>query len=555
MRRQRTNGELFLLWPALFACVLLATACGADSAETIGEDYDPFAGWGGGAGGADAGTSYGPDAGQGAGGNTNVNLGGTQDFGYFRRLLDDGIVPQPGDFEASGFFAEHHTPLPTPDCGERVCVQGLLGVMQTLFDRSQCTMLQVGLNSPLVADPGARPPLSLVVVVDVSGSMSSRGKLDFVVQGLGVLMEELEEGDELAIVTYSDQASLVAPMREVTSREDELFDVINGLVADGGTNLYDGLQLGFEHLLAHYDSGRQNRVLLLSDGQPTEGETAPFRIREMAVDYTRQGLGLATVGLGMDFDYALMSGLASDGDGTFYFAEDAGAVDEIFEEELSFFTVPVAFDLELEVDAGAAYEIVAVHGTDQWEGTVRSGSLAMPSVFLAHRESDEDVTDDGGRRGGGSALVLELMPLMSMDPQFEDGADVAALALSFREPGTDAVIEQSAVVRYPHAPWTFLDTGFFLADDPAIAQKTFVMLNLYMGIEEACARFHLGDEDEAIAALELLLAATRDYNEEIGDVDIEYDIALVEQLVDVMEDAGGSLPEDIEWSDDPWPAD
>ncbi|MDD9935192.1 MAG: hypothetical protein OXT09_16390, partial [Myxococcales bacterium] len=50
--------------------------------------------------------------------NTNVALGGGADFGFFRNLLEQGIVPSTEDFDAAGFFAEHHTALPEPDCGE-----------------------------------------------------------------------------------------------------------------------------------------------------------------------------------------------------------------------------------------------------------------------------------------------------------------------------------------------------------------------------------------------------------------------------------------------------
>ena len=102
------------------------------------------------AAGASAGAAGGPDA--AGGGNTNVNLSGAGDFGYVRRLLDDGIVPDPDELEPDGFFAEHHTPLPEPDCGERVCTQAMLGVLGNLINGNNCTMLQIGLNSPLIAD-------------------------------------------------------------------------------------------------------------------------------------------------------------------------------------------------------------------------------------------------------------------------------------------------------------------------------------------------------------------------------------------------------------------
>ena len=55
----------------------------------------------------------GPNAGTASPG-TNVNLGGSQDFGFFRGQVEAGLVPLPDSLDAAGFFAEHHTELPRP---------------------------------------------------------------------------------------------------------------------------------------------------------------------------------------------------------------------------------------------------------------------------------------------------------------------------------------------------------------------------------------------------------------------------------------------------------
>jgi len=121
---------------------------------------------------------------------SNVNLGGSQDIGFFRSQLNSGLVPDISALDAAGFFAEHHQDLPPPACGKRVCLQPMLAVMGNLFNGSNCTMLQLALNTPITADPAARPPLSLAVVVDVSGSMQGE-KLQYVKQGLEILIDKL----------------------------------------------------------------------------------------------------------------------------------------------------------------------------------------------------------------------------------------------------------------------------------------------------------------------------------------------------------------------------
>jgi hypothetical protein len=86
--------------------------------------------------------------------NTTVSLGGAQDIGFFRGQLEDGRVPSSESLDAAGFFAEHHTELPPPSCGERVCLQPMVAVMSNLTNGNDCTMLHLGLNSALAADPG-----------------------------------------------------------------------------------------------------------------------------------------------------------------------------------------------------------------------------------------------------------------------------------------------------------------------------------------------------------------------------------------------------------------
>ena len=496
-----------------------------------------------------------PTAGTGGGGaNTNVSLGGAQDFGYFRSQLEAGSVPALGDYDAAGFFAEHHTALPEPDCGERVCLQAMLGVLGNLMNGQNCTMLQLGLNSPIAADTAERPPLNLAVVVDVSGSMNTDGKIDFVRDGLGLLIDGLRDSDQVALVTYSDGAQVLFPLQEVGLMRAELRTIVQGLVADGSTNLYGGLELGFQELSSGYDSGRQNRVILLSDGVPTAGITGLESIMDMSRGYNSDGMGLTTVGLGSDFNGELMRGLAEQGDGNTYFLENAGAVSEVFTEELSYFTVPVAFDLTLELRAGEHYQFRRAHGSTFWKDGGNGGTLEVPSVFLAHRESDQDVTDAGGRRGGGSALMIELAPT---DAEVDGVTDavVANVEVSFREPGTNQLVTDAIAVSFPGTPWRTPERGFFDSPDLSIVQKSFVMLNIYVAFEETSRLFYSNQGAEALELLEHVIDGVEDYNAEVEDVDIEYDLQMLHDLRDLVAAQGIELPPTFVPQQNPWPVD
>jgi Ca-activated chloride channel family protein len=433
----------------------------------------------------------------------------------------------------------------------------MVGVMGNLMNGANCSMVQLALTSPIVADLENRPPLDLSVVVDTSGSMDTDGKIDFVRDGLGMLIDGLKDGDRFALITYSNDAQVVMPMDDVIGNRAAMRTAVSGLIANGGTNIYSGLQSGYQEVLQDYDSSRQNRVILLSDGQATSGITDTQSIIDMSRGLNSDGVGLTTVGLGTGFNVELMRDLALQADGNFYFLEDSGAVEEVFTEELSYFTVPIAFDLKMAVQSGPYYAFGEAHGTSFWENDNNGGSLDVPSVFIAHRESASDVTDSGGRRGGGSALLLEFMPTVFKDDgSGATNALIATVDVEFREPGTNEIVTDTVEVNYPRPAWVTEDAGYWDGPSTPVVQKSFVMLNAFVGMRNAVEEFHQAplESTEAVAGLEALILAMEDYNEEIGDEDITADIALIRDLIDLMI-VQGTPPPVIIPVDDPWPSD
>jgi Ca-activated chloride channel family protein len=486
---------------------------------------------------------------------SNVSFGGSQDVGFLRGQLEAGQVPSPEALDAAGFFAEHFIETPLPACGARVCVQPMLGVMQSLTRDESVTMLRVGLKSTIDASSVERPPLDLAVVVDVSGSMQG-DKIAHVKQGLELLIDGMRDGDRLALVTYSDLALVVSALAPVEERRVELRRAVQALVANGSTNISAGLEEGYLQLIDSFDeeaSGRERRVVLLSDGLPTAGITSPNAIMELSAAYNSEGIGLSTIGLGLDFNANLMRGLSLQGDGNYYFVEDSGAVDEVFEEELSFFLVPIALDLTLELRTGESYALRGTYGAPLWQDTATGGMVEIPSAFLAHRQSADDVTQDEGRRGGGSSLIVRLEPRASVAD--EPGATIATIDLRYRDPETGETVTDSVSLAYPERLRSVRADGYFVADELADAHKSFVMLSIYLGMQDAIGAYHRGAAGaHTLAELDALIAATQDYNEELEDKDIELDLELLAMLRQNLVRVGLRATTSV-MRQDPWPCD
>lgn len=524
-------------------CLLAAlglTACNDGAGDSSGAEFDP---------GAQAPPVREPDVNAGPGA-TGVSQGGAQDFGLFRQILEAGQIPAPGVIDPLGFFAEHKLDYPAADCGENLCLHGLLGIQGNMISGAACTVVQIGLNSPIRLADLERPPMDLVLAIDTSGSM--RGEpIDFVRRGLLRMLDGLEPGDRIAIVGYSDQAYTLLPEAAGEERAT-IEEAINLLQARGSTNIYDGLYSAFDIASDWQQPGRQSRVVLLSDGVATAGLENGERMKALAQAYARQGIGITTIGVGVEFDVDVMRALSEVGAGNFYFLENPAAVEEVFAEEIATFLVPVALDVEIAVSVANAYRVGQAYGTNGWQGGLTGGAIDIPSLFLAGRQSAAEPIE-GGRRGGGGGILIELLPLAVNG---EVSNDVGHLSMTWTDPATNERKEQNIAINSPEAPGVIPAGGFFT---DATVEKGFVMLNVLVGFQMAAELAYDADIGSAIGVLQALKAEIEDWLGTVeGDPDIEDDLRYLDLFVANLQRRGveihGSEPP-VRVPPEPWPQD
>ena len=482
---------------------------------------------------------------------------GAQDFALFKGFLDRRELPPARSLDATGFINEHSIDLPPADCGDLICLHGMLGVMANMLNGRDCTMLMLGLNARLRPAQLARKPLNLVVSIDVSGSMRDEGKWEFAQRGLLLLLDALHEDDILTLVTYSSSARVIA--EGVTAADaPDLAETINLLSPGGGTNLHDGLDLAFDMARRWSSGDTENRVVLLSDGEPTVGITNTPDIFAMAREYVNEGIGLTTIGLGESFDPALMRGLAELGGGNHYFLENVQSVEEVFVEEIEYFVTPIASNLRIELEAGEAYGLREVFGTSMQSVEGDTAVIEFPNVTVAHRRSHDD--QEMGRRGGGGALMVELTPHRGWrDLDNIDIAEVTTMRLFYTPAGEPLGVENEQVVEYPFDPGALQEGGFFSVDrddmGTSSVEKGFVMLNIFVGFRMAAQNAERGDLDLALVVLDDLDTALTEWMGVNNDLDITDDHRILLQFKDVLRDNGAMRPEDRPPVEEPWPRD
>lgn len=179
---------------------------------------------------------------------------------------------------------------------------------------------------------GSRRPLNLGVVLDRSGSMQG-DKLAYVQQAARFLVQRLGADDRLALVSYNQIVSVDAPGGPVVEK-DRLISAIMGLRAGGTTNLSGGWLQGAQLVAEAQAEGQVNRVLLLTDGLANEGVTDAVRLEAMARQKRAEGITTTTLGVGLNFNEDLLTRMAAEGGGAFYFIDDPDQAPTIFAEEL-----------------------------------------------------------------------------------------------------------------------------------------------------------------------------------------------------------------------------
>ncbi|MCW5934735.1 MAG: VWA domain-containing protein [Fimbriimonadia bacterium] len=170
-----------------------------------------------------------------------------------------------------------------------------------------------------------RQPLEIALVLDRSGSMKG-DKLKNVLESSARLVRALSPHDRVAVVAYDHEVDVITPLQ---APSDRLAQRIEYVTSRGNTNLYSGWVTGAKLLNAG------GRVLLLSDGLANSGTftDADSLGQHAAFTLKRYQKTTSTIGVGHDFDEALMATMAREGGGRHYFAHDVDEIMNAFSQE------------------------------------------------------------------------------------------------------------------------------------------------------------------------------------------------------------------------------
>lgn len=340
--------------------------------------------------------------------NIGLATGGAADVGTFRRNVYEEYLPIPESMAYEGLFGEYYFDTGGDgSCGSLFCPTYTPAVSPDPLSDAAKRYLTVGLDSGVAQSEFERPALNLVIVLDVSGSMSTsfddyyydahgtrreaegdttRPKMEVAKEALVELTRHLRPEDRFGVVLFNDDAYLAKPLRAVEKTD---MDAIRGHIQEdiepqGGTNVSAAMELS-EELVAEYDDADpgeyETRSLLLTDAQINMGETDADELRSSLEENAGRGHHTTIIGVGVDFNADLISQITEIRGANYYSVYSEDEFERRMDDEFEYMVTPLVYDLSLELDTDG-YEIAKVYGStaaDEATGELMHVRTLFPS--------------------------------------------------------------------------------------------------------------------------------------------------------------------------------
>ena len=273
-------------------------------------------------------------------------------------------------------------PVPVPSGDGSLRMEARLSHPVIIAGRSD---LFATVDVTAVTVPNAtRAPVNLALVIDRSGSMNGY-KLERAKQAARQLVSELADDDRLSIVHFGTDVRVMPGAYATPENRAKMIRYINNIWDLGGTDIGGGLRAGKGQLAVAMESFKVNRVILMSDGQPTVGITSARGLQSIAQQLRDSGVSVSAIGVGTDFNEDLMTRIAEVGAGSYGYLRDAGQLATLFSRDLKQASSMVARSVTLSFTLPDGVELGEVLGRSAYPSG-RIVNVPMPDFSAGQSE-------------------------------------------------------------------------------------------------------------------------------------------------------------------------
>jgi Ca-activated chloride channel homolog len=384
-----------------------------------------------------------------------------------------------------------------------------------------------------------RAPLSVHVVLDVSGSMAG-ASIDHARKAAEALVEKLEPGDHFSLVTFSNDARVLIPAGAIGPRKAKVIESIRAIATEGGTNISAGLDLGYLQAQANgAPEGAVKIVMLLSDGHANGGDTNPKSLAMRSAKAFQESVQTSTFGIGTDFDGALLSSIADQGAGAYYYVAEPAQIAPALTKELDARLVPVAQAVEVRVRLRPGIGATKVYGSHALDGDaaalIRAQEIAVDNQVQKKDKIAADRKDDatGGMRFFIPAFARGDRHAMLLTLQLPSGVgekSIASVEIKFK----DRLLKKNVTQEIPlKATWSLSDADSAKTINPSV-QATVQAFAAGDTIWRAAEMIDHGDRTGARALLVERATLLRKAKDTFNDPKLGEDATRIDKLADAV---------------------
>ena len=166
----------------------------------------------------------------------------TASYSWVRASLNQNVLPQPAAVRTEEMVNYFHYDYAPPKSTAQPFSTNV-AVFPSPWSAGR-KLVRIGIKGYAV-QRATRPRANLVFLIDTSGSMNAPNKLPLVQRSLNMLLDELDERDTVAIVTYAGNAGTALEPTPVSQKE-RIRAVIDSLGAGGSTAGAEGIRQAYD---------------------------------------------------------------------------------------------------------------------------------------------------------------------------------------------------------------------------------------------------------------------------------------------------------------------
>lgn len=348
---------------------------------------------------------------------------------------------------------------------------------------------------------GLTLPGNYSFVLDKSGSMAGYYRIEMLKTSLIDLVNQLSPNDYLSIFTFDDKMETIFPHQKLGNNKQVLIKAIEGIEAGGGTDMLEAMKAGYEAVMSRYSEKQNNRVILLSDGYDSN---QPEVLESIQKPYNDKVL-CTTVGVGEDYNYALLKLLAEKGRGVVHHVADSTAFREVFMNRVLKEMNPVAYDVRLEVVYDDVLKCEHLYGKSPLHGSNNPMVYTIPNLY-----------------DGANGVALALFSIRASNPDIAKHKVTVRIRYKEEVDGPDKVVEQSLAPQ-----WQEGDGSLKLAVE-AEQKKLYAIAEINRALKVMSDAYTVGNNARAQQVLEETIQRMNELYPKAEDADVK-------KLVDSME--------------------